>query len=110
MRTGTTIVTAATIAGILSLAGPIAFAQANAPRKVSERIAPRYPELAKRMHIEGAVKVEVAVRPNGSVKSTTVLGGSPVLVQAALDAVQKWKFEASPNETTEIVVLNFAGQ
>jgi TonB family protein len=110
MRTGTTIVTAATIAGILSLAGPIAFAQASAPRKVSERIAPRYPELAKRMHIEGAVKVEVAVRPNGSVKSTTVLGGSPVLVQAALDAVQKWKFEASPNETTEIVVLNFAGQ
>jgi TonB family protein len=54
--------------------------------------------------------VEVAVRPNGSVKSTTVLGGSPVLVQAAIDAIQKWKFEASPNETTETVVLNFAGQ
>lgn len=104
------MITAAAIAGILSLAGSIAFAQAKASRKVIERIAPRYPELAKRTHIEGAVKVEVAVRPNGSVKSTTVVGGSPVLVQAAIDAVQKWKFEASPNETSETVVLNFAGQ
>ena len=62
------------------------------------------------MHIEGSVKVEAVVRPNGTVKSTKVLGGSPVLVQAALEAVQKWMFEASPNETTETVVLTFAGQ
>jgi TonB family protein len=109
MRRGT-LITAATIAAILWFAGPRALAQATAARKVIERIAPRYPDLARRMHIEGAVKVEVAVRPNGSVKSTTVLGGSPVLLQAAIDALQKWKFEASPNETTETVVLNFAGQ
>jgi protein TonB len=91
--------------------GPL-YAQ-NAPvqsapeRKVISRFAPSYPELAKRMHIQGTVKVEAIVRPNGTVKSTRVLGGSPVLVDAASDAVKKWKFQTSQNETTEVVQLAF---
>src|SRR6476659_6202234 len=52
-------------------------------RKIASRVAPTYPELAKKMHIRGMVKVEAVVRPNGSVKSTRVLGGNPVLVDAA---------------------------
>ena len=79
-------------------------------RKVASRVAPIYPDLAKKMHIKGVVKVEAVVRPNGSVKSTRVLGGNPVLVDAAIDAVGKWKFEPSQNETTEIVQLTFEGQ
>jgi TonB family protein len=80
---------------------------ASSDRKVANRIAPVYPELAKKMHIHGAVRVEAIVRPNGSVKSTRVLGGNPVLVEAAADAVAKWKFVASQGETTEIVQLIF---
>src|SRR5437660_9532275 len=76
-------------------------------RRVASRVAPNYPELAKKMHIHGVVRVEAVVRPNGSVKSTRVLGGNPVLVDAAADAVGKWKFVASPGETTEIVQLVF---
>jgi hypothetical protein len=38
------------------------------------------------------------------------LGGNPVLVESAQDAVSKWKFEASQGETTEIVQLAFEGQ
>lgn len=79
-------------------------------RKVTERVAPTYPDLARRMHIQGTVKVEAVVRPNGTVKSTRVLGGSPVLVEAATDAVAKWKFEPGPDETTEIIQLTFAPQ
>ena len=79
-------------------------------RKVSSRVAPAYPELARRMHIHGLVRVEAIVRPNGSVKSTRVLGGNPVLVVAAQDAVGKWKFEPAPSETTEIVQLAFESQ
>lgn len=85
-------------------------AAANSERKVSSRVAPNYPELAKRMHIRGTVRVEAVVRANGSVKSTRVLGGNPVLVDAAVDAVGKWKFETAPNETTEVVQLTFEGQ
>ena len=82
----------------------------KAERKIASRVAPTYPELAKKMHIHGLVRVEAVVRPNGSVKSTRVLGGNPVLVDAALDAVGKWKFESGQNETTEIVQLAFEGQ
>jgi len=82
---------------------------ANSDRKVATRVAPVYPELAKRMHIHGVVKVEAIVRPNGAVKSTRVLGGNPVLVDAAQQAIAKWKFEPTQAETTEIVQLTFDG-
>lgn len=95
--------------------GSAAAAQQDTPgesisRKVVTRLAPTYPELAKRMHLAGSVRIEAVIRPNGSVKSTRVVGGNPVLVQAAADAVTKWKFETGPNETTEIVQLTFVPQ
>ena len=79
-------------------------------RKVAARVAPAYPELAKKMHIRGVVRIEAVVRPNGTVKSTRVLGGNPVLVDSAQDAVSKWKFEPTQSESTEIVQLAFEGQ
>lgn len=87
--------------------GPVS---SGTDRKVSARVAPVYPELAKKMHIHGAVRVEAIVRPNGTVKSTRVLGGNPVLVEAAQDAVTKWKFEPGQGETTEVVQLAFESQ
>jgi TonB family protein len=83
------------------------YASAPSDRKVATRVPPVYPELAKKMHIHGVVRVEAIVRPNGSVKNTRVLGGNPVLVDAAADAVAKWKFVASQGETTEVVQLIF---
>ena len=79
-------------------------------RKIASRVAPVYPELAKKMHIHGVVRIEAIVRSNGVVKSTRVLGGNPVLVDAAVEAVGKWKFEATQNETTEVVQLTFDSQ
>ena len=100
---------------IVSLMTTLANAQGasavgNGERKVSSRVAPVYPELAKKMHIHGIVRVEAIVRPNGTVKSTRVLGGNPVLVDAAQDAVGKWKFEPAQAETTQVVQLSFEGQ
>ena len=102
------------LAVILALSFNPAHAQnttvsSSSERKVSSRVAPAYPELAKKMHIHGIVRVEVIVRPNGSVKSSRVLGGNPVLVESAQDAVGKWKFEPTQAETTEIVQLAFEG-
>jgi len=56
------------------------------------------------------VRVEAVVRSNGTVKSTRVLGGNPVLGEAAEDAVAKWKFDPAPSETTEVVQLAFESQ
>lgn len=77
-------------------------------RKVKVRIAPIYPELAKKMSISGVVKIEVIVTSSGMVRSTKVLGGHPVLVGAATDAVKKWKFEPAATETTGVVEVKFS--
>lgn len=79
-------------------------------RKIVARVAPVCPELARKMHIQGTVKLQAIVRPNGTVKNTRVLGGNPVLVEAASQAVAKWKFEAAQSETTEVVQLVFVNE
>jgi protein TonB len=76
-------------------------------RKAKTKVAPVYPELARRMSISGVVKVQVVVAPNGTVKSTKVVGGHPLLVNAATDAAKKWKFEPAAEETTGIVEFRF---
>jgi TonB family protein len=78
-------------------------------RKVKSKVAPTYPELAKRMNVTGRAKVEVIIAPDGKVKSTRALGGHPLLVQACLDAVKEWKFVAAPEETTQVVECEFSG-
>lgn len=104
------LILSAVALGILT---SLAYSQATSTasnRKVVSHSAPVYPELAKKMHIRGTVRVEAIVTPTGVVKATRVLGGNPVLVSAAEDAVTKWKFEPAQGETTEIVQLTFDGQ
>jgi TonB family protein len=106
-RTVVLITLSCLLAGTSTLASGQGAASAATERKVTQRIDPSTPELAKKMHITGVVKLEAVVRPNGTVKSTRVIGGNPVLVIAASDAVSKWKFEAGPSETTELIQLKF---
>lgn len=82
-------------------------AQDELTRKVKSKVAPSYPDIARRMSISGTVKLVVVVTPNGSVKSTKVMGGHPILVNAAMDALRKWKFEPAPDESTGIVEFKF---
>ena len=81
--------------------------QHHAERKVVSRIAPLYPDIARRNHLKGVVTLEVVVRKDGSVQSAEVVGGNPILIQSAANAVSKWKFERAPEETTELVQLVF---
>jgi TonB family protein len=79
-------------------------------RKVKSRVFPDYPQLAKQMKVSGRVKIETTIAADGRVSSTKVVGGSPLLVNAALDAVKKWRFEPAVKETVEIIEFDFAGQ
>jgi TonB family protein len=76
-------------------------------RRAKSRVEPTYPELARRMHISGTVKIEVVVAPNGTVKAARVVGGHPVLANSALDAARKWRFEASPAESSGVIDFKF---
>lgn len=79
-------------------------------RKVKTRVAPEYSGLARQMKATGKVKIEITIAADGRVTSTRTVGGSPVLVAASVDAVKKWRFEAGPKETTEIIEFDFTGQ
>jgi outer membrane biosynthesis protein TonB len=57
--------------------------QSENHRKIMDRVVPVYPALARKMSISGSVKIEAVVAPNGTVKSAGILGGHPVLAQAA---------------------------
>jgi TonB family protein len=75
-------------------------------RRIVRQAAPSYPELARRMKLGGTVKVVAVVAADGNVKSVEPMGGSPVLLKAAEDAVAKWKF-APGAESKETVELHF---
>lgn len=77
-------------------------------RKLLDHTPPPYPALARTMGLKGAVKLDVLVLADGTVKTTGVQGGHPVLAQAAANAVRHWKWEPRTHESHEIVQVNFA--
>lgn len=78
-------------------------------RKVKTKVLPTTPPLARQMNITGHVKVEVTISADGKVTGTKVLGGSPVLVDSAVEAAKKWRFEPAPKDTTEVIEFDFNG-
>jgi TonB family protein len=95
------------LGGCVAWTAGSAWGQEEITRKVKTRVAATYPELAKRMNITGVVKVKITVATNGSVKDVKLVGGHPVLANAALDAVKKWRYEAQNEETTGVVEFRF---
>jgi len=100
----------ALLIAVLSLVSISAQAQDTGKRRVVDHATPAYPALARRMALEGVVKVDALVAQDGTVKSVEIKGGSPVLTQAALDAVRRWKWEPATRETHEIVEVKFTPQ
>ncbi len=86
---------------------PAGLAQDSVDRKVKSKVSPVYPEIARKMGITGNVKLQLVVSPNGVVKETKVIGGHPILVNAAVDAVKKWRFETASAESTETKEFRF---
>jgi outer membrane biosynthesis protein TonB len=46
-------------------------------REIKTRVEPKYPELARQFNIHGKVRIEATVSPNGNLKKTREIGGSP---------------------------------
>ena len=94
--------------GALALALALAVsARAADERAVQSRVAPVYPEIAKRLKISGAVKVEATVDAAGRVKDVKTLSGNHMLAVAAEDAVRGWKFVPGAGVSTVQVDVNF---
>jgi len=80
------------------------FAFGDADRKIVKRVAPVYPAAARAMHVTGVVKLELTVGNDGNVRNTKVLGGHPLLTEAAVEAVSHWQYEPGPEETVTVLV------
>jgi len=104
-RTGVRVIQSAVMALAVALALP---AGAADNRAVKTRVAPVYPEIAKRMKIVGEVRLEVTVDAEGKVTDVKRVSGNGMLSNAADDAVRKWRFESGPGASTVEVMLNFA--
>jgi TonB family protein len=79
-------------------------------RKPKTKVMPSYPDIARRMNISGTVRLAVVVSPSGTVKSSKAVGGHPILVNAALEAMKQWKFEPAPTDSSGIVEFKFQPQ
>jgi TonB family protein len=77
----------------------------NNVRKIVYRVEPEYPQDLKRIRVGGYVRVDVTISPNGAVEAATVVGGNPILAEAAVKAVKKWKY--APVASRTIVQLSF---
>lgn len=81
--------------------------QPGSSRVITLRVTPQYPRIAVALKLIGAVQLQALVRADGTVKGIRVVGGHPVLAEAAVAAVMKWRFEPAARETTESVRVSF---
>ena len=76
-------------------------------RKLLYKVDPQYPVILKAHRIGGVVRLNVSISPGGVVQSVSTLGGNPPLVNAAVTAVRKWKYEPAFGWTNMEVRLQF---
>ena len=76
-------------AGIQAIRRGGAVAAAN----LQESSPPVYPPLAKAASVQGTVKLQIRIGADGQVKDTTVIGGHPLLITAAMDAAKQYVYK-----------------
>jgi protein TonB len=73
---------------------------------------PGYPALAKAARVQGVVRLLAIISREGVIENLQLVGGPPLLVQAALAAVRQWRYQATllngePVEVTTEIDVNF---
>ncbi len=74
--------------------------------------APEYPTLAKAARIEGLVRLEAVIGRDGRIMNLRAISGHPMLIPAALAAVERWIFQPTllngdPVEVDTEIEVNF---
>jgi TonB family protein len=103
-RAGARLLQVLVLALMVALALP---GGAEEGRAIKSRVAPVYPELAKRMKVVGSVRLEATVNAEGKVTDVKTVSGNHMLSTAAEDAVRQWKFVPGTGQATVQVEVNF---
>jgi len=85
--------------------------QVEAARAIS-RPMPDYPPLARMARVQGTVRLEAVISTDGRIQNLRVLAGHPLLVNAALEAVARWRYQPTllngePVEVVTEIDVNF---
>lgn len=76
-------------------------------RKVVKKSPVQYPTILKGKGIGGTVKLKVFIKPDGTVRTTEVLGGNPILAESAQKSVTQWRFTTGASESAVEVSVVF---
>ena len=61
-------------------------------KRLVHKVEAEYPDVARQAGIEGTVVLRLEIGRDGTVQGVKVLSGEPVLAQAAMDAVEHWRY------------------
>jgi TonB family protein len=95
----------ATLDGVRTLA--VYQAETDGARKLISRVEPVYPVVLLSNHIGGTVRLKVTIASNGKVEEVELLGGNPILGEAAIAAVKSWVYTAGRSRTMTEVSIPF---
>ena len=76
-------------------------------------VKPDYPPQAKMVRAQGAVVLDAIISVDGNVERLSIVSGHPLLIDAAIRAVQQWKYRPTllngvPVEVLTQITINFA--
>jgi TonB family protein len=94
--------------GVKTLA--IARAGNSDQRRLLVRVEPEYPETLKKLNIGGVVRLRLTISARGNVENVELLGGNPILGEAATLAVKQWVYATSHSRTIAEVSISFDSQ
>lgn len=82
-------------------------AGSSSGRKLITRVEPEYPETLKRLDIGGTVRLRVTISPKGNVEGVQLLGGNPILGDAATSAIKRWVYTSAHSRTIAEISIPF---
>jgi TonB family protein len=78
---------------------------AESAQHLLKSVDPVYPAMGKQLHIQGDVMIQIAISDTGTVNILKIVSGSPVLVSAAVDAVQQRRYSPFVVDGRPVAVL-----
>jgi len=74
------------------VATPVPVSSVLQEAKLIRRVVPIYPKVAIAVRASGVVHLQAIIGADGHIRDLQVLGGHPLLVRAAVDAVEQWAY------------------
>jgi protein TonB len=80
--------------------------------RILSKVQPEYPTLARSARIQGEVVLSAIISKTGEIQNLVLVSGHPVLVPAAIKAVQQWRYRpyllnGEPVEVETTITVHF---